>query len=142
MDLELSIISALYNSLTGDSDIQTALGGEVRLFLVFPDEESPELPYLVHRLAHKRGESVVVRPAVYYLDLWDYSDTADRVYAARAAIIKLLDLKTLAIPGGEAEFVRVRLQDDGFIPEETPKIWHYAFQFEIRYVRSAELTVS
>lgn len=142
MDLELAIITALYNAITSDSDLQVAFGGAVRLHLVRPDEDDPALPYLAHRLTHKTGDSVVVRPGLYYLDVWDYSETAERVYAIREAIMALLDKSMLSIPGLEAEAVRFRIRDDGFIPEDTPGIWHYAFMFDVRYVRTSELTVS
>lgn len=139
MDTEQAIIAALFTRLTTDPALGVALEGPVRVHLVLPDEEAPDLPYITHRLAYNTNDDRVVRSATYYLDIWDHFDVADRVHAARDRIITLLDTRRLVLPGGEADGLRFELEAHGFVPSDERNIWHYVMTFHTRYGRVLEL---
>ena len=123
--------------MTGDSDLETAMGGKVRCYLTWA-EPNAEFPYLVHRIDIAPAEPFVMRQATYYLDIWsDSPDANDELLPIRKLIIGLLD--ELEPNTTEAKAARIWLQTEGMIPEVSGGIWHYAMQFNLRYYRAAEV---
>ena len=135
IDTYESLISAIYTTLTGDNELATLMGGQVRCFLVFASPDT-EFPYLVHRIDIAPQEFFPMRQATYYLDLWSYQPKADEILNIRKRIIELLD--ELSFDTDEVSATRLWLQTDGFIPEVEQNIWHYATQWNLRYYRKAE----
>ena len=135
LDTQKSLLTYLWELLTGDSDLETAMGGTVRCYLTWAKPDAV-FPYLVHRIDIAPAEPFPIRQATYYLDIWSDSPNADELLAIRKLIIGLLDElepATAEITGG-----RLWLQTEGMIPETEQGIWHYALQFNLRYYRAAE----
>jgi len=135
LDTQKSILTYLWNLLTGDPDLKKAMSDPVRCYLTWAEPDA-EFPYLVHRIDIAPAEPFPMRQATYYLDIWSDSPNAEEILAIRKLIIELLDeleTATAEIAGG-----RLWLQTDGFIPETEQGIWHYALQFNLRYYRKSE----
>ena len=136
LDTQKSLLTYIYNLLTNDTDLKAAMGGTVRLELTWAKPDTV-FPYLVHRLDIVADDFYPMRRAVYYLDIWSDSDTAEEILAIRQLIIALLD--ELEFSTTEATRARFLLQTDGFIPEVEQGIWHYAIMFNLVYFRDAEI---
>lgn len=135
LDTQKSLLTYLYNLLTTSSDLQTAMGGTVRLYLTWAIPDAA-FPYLVYRVDVSAVEPFPMRQATLYLDIWSDSPNADETLAVRKLIIELLDELEPSIT--ETAGVRIWLQADAFIPESDQGIWHYALQFNLRYYRKSE----
>jgi len=135
LDTQKSILTYLWNLLTGDTDLETAMGGTVRCYLTWA-EPNATFPYLVHRIDIAPAEPFPMRQATYYLDIWSDSPNADEILAIRKIIIELLD--ELEPTTDEIKGARLWSQTEGFIPESEQGIWHYAIQWNLRYYRKAE----
>ena len=135
LDTQKSLLTYLYNLLTTDYDLQTAMGGTVRLYLTWATPDAA-FPYLVHRIDVSVAEPFPMRQATLYLDIWSDSPNADETLAIRKLIIELLD--ELEPATTEIAGARIWLQTDAFIPESDQGIWHYALQFNLRYYRKSE----
>ena len=136
-DTELALITALHDLITTSPAVTAAAGLKPRVYYGLPDEDAPALPYLTHSIAHGVREDVAVTPAAYHLDVWDYSDTARRIFALRGALITLLDESTITVPETTARF---SLASHGLISDPEPDVRHYALSFSVRYTRAGELT--
>jgi hypothetical protein len=138
MDIQESLITYLYTRLTGDATLKTAMGGTVRLYLVWAKTDAA-LPYLVHR-ADMRAPPGGIWPerlATYTIDVWSSSPIATETIAIRKRIIELLDqllFNTTEIKNGYVELV-----SDGFVPSNEPEIFHYSMVFNISLWRQVEL---
>lgn len=135
VDTQKSLLTYLWNLLTGDTDLKAAMGGTVRCYLTWAKPDA-EFPYLVNRLDIAPQEPWPMRQATYYLDIWSDSPNADEILAIRKIIIELLD--ELEPATDEVAAARLWLQTEGFIPESEQGIWHYATQWNLRYYRAAE----
>jgi len=109
-DTQKSLLTYLWDLLTGDSDLETAMGGTVRCYLTWA-EPNAEFPYLVHRIDIAPAEPFMMRQATYYLDIWSDSPNADELLAIRKVIIELLD--ELEPNTTEAKAARLWLQTVG-----------------------------
>ncbi len=135
LDTQKSLLTYLYNLLTTDSDLQTAMGGAVRLYLTWATPDAA-FPYLVYRIDISAAEPFPMRQSTLYLDIWSDSPNADETLAIRKLVIELLD--ELEPSTDEIAGARLWIQTDGFIPESDQGIWHYALQFNLRYYRKSE----
>uniref|UniRef100_A0A6M3INT2 Tail protein n=1 Tax=viral metagenome TaxID=1070528 RepID=A0A6M3INT2_9ZZZZ len=135
LDTQESILTAIYNILTADSTLQTAMGGSVSLYPVWAKPDA-EFPYLVQRLDMRAGEIFAARIGTYLLDIWSYSTNASEIVAIRKRIVELLDERTFNTT--EVKNVIVKLETDGFIPETEPDIYHYATQWNLSFWRQRE----
>ena len=136
IDTQKSIITYIYGVLTEDISLKATMGDTVRLALTWAKPDC-EFPYLVHRLDISARPFYPECDATYYLDIWSDSPDADETLAIRKRIIELLD--ELEFSTDEANRARFTLQTDAFIPEMEQGIWHYAFMFNLRYFRVAEI---
>lgn len=136
VDTQKSLLAYIDDLLTKNTKLKAAMGGAVRLELTWAQPDTV-FPYLVHRLDVVADDFYPMRRAVYYLDIWSDSPTAEQILAIRQLIIALLD--ELEFSTTEATRARFLLQTDGFIPETEQGIWHYALMFNLRYFRDAEI---
>ena len=125
----------LWTRLTTNVDMKAAMSDPVRCYLTWAKPDAV-FPYLVHRIDIGPSAPFMMRQATYYLDIWSDSPNAEEILAIRALIIALLD--ELEPAPDEITAGRLWLQTDGFIPESTQGIWHYALQFNLRYYRVSE----
>jgi len=137
LDTQVSLLTYLEARLTDDTDLQDAMGGTVRLALVWAPPDY-EFPYLVHRIDINVDPFWPARNSVYYLDIWSDSPNANEILAVRKIIIELLD--ELRFSTDEVDRADLYLQTDGFIPESEDGIWHYAIMFNMDYFRYSEIT--
>ena len=136
VDTQKSLITYIYNLLTTDETLKTAMGGTVRLALTWAPPDC-EFPYLVQRLDMRREPGThVVRRASHYLDIWSDSPNADEALAIRALLIELLD--ELVFSTDDVGHVHISLESDGFIPETEQGIFHYAMMFDWIFRRDSE----
>ena len=146
MDTERAILTAIYTHLANDTQLSAICSG-VRLGLVWAKKDET-FPYFVHRL-HTYARSDVIFTGDYYLDFWDFRDTAAKIYDIRERIITLLDKAYIVVNGdtysvvrsdgemsGDLIVARLWLATGWLIPEDTEGIWHYASVFTMRFTRS------
>jgi len=135
VDTQLSVLKYIYDALTADTTLKTAMGGTVRLY---PVQASPdtEFPFMVHRLDIGMLEPFPMREATYYLDIFSDGDNINEVTTIRQRLVTLLD-ETLFSPT-DVSSVRMWLQTDGFVPEVESGVWHYVMQFNVRFYRAGE----
>jgi len=141
-DSQASLLMYLYSTLTADATLKAAMGGTVRLMPVWATPDS-EFPYLVHRIDNRAGQIFPENNSVYYLDIWSDSPPPNvditEVTTIRKRIIELLD--QLQFNTTDVKNCKLSLQTDGFIPETTPGIWHYAMMFSLSIWRQSETVV-
>lgn len=137
VDIQESLLTSIYNVLIGDSDLETAMGGTVRLYPVMAKPDAT-FPYLVHRIdMNKEGDWDPVDKDTYYLDIWSDSPTAEEILDIRMIIMGLLD--GLDSSTDETTEYFLWRQTDAFIPEPEPGIWHYACQFNLKWLNDAQI---
>lgn len=139
VDIQKSILSSLYNTLTADTTLKAAMGGTVRLYPVWAEVDA-EFPYLVNRLDMANvGDRSPQRRCTYYLDIWSDSTNANEALSIRKQIMSLID--NLDSSTDETTEFFMWIQTDGFVPESTPGIYHYAMQFNLKYLRDEQIGV-
>ena len=137
VDIQESLITSIYNTLTSDTTLQGLMGGTVRLYLTWANPDA-EFPYLVHRIDMANvTDWSPVRMCTYYLDIWSNSSTAEETLDIRKRIIELID--NLESSTDETTDYHLWIQTDGFIPESEQGIFHYALQFNLRYLRDNQI---
>jgi len=140
MDIQESLLTSIYNTLTGDATLQGLMGGTVRLYPVFAPPDA-EFPYLVHRLDIGRIADWCPRMrCTYLLDIWSYSPSAEEALDIRQRLMTLLD--GLDSSTAETTEFYVWRQTDGFVPEIAENIWHYACQFNLKWLKDDEIGVA
>jgi len=120
-----------------DATLQSAMSGTVRLYHIWA-KPNTEFPYLVHRI--DMGILADWSPqsrCTYYLDIWSHSPGATEILAIRKRIMELLDGLTFSTDETTECFLWI--QTDGFIPEVEPGIWHYACQFNLKWLKDAQI---
>lgn len=138
MDTQTSLLTYLHGVLTTDATLIAAMGGSVRLYHLWGVEDAV-MPYLVHRIDLRANDGEwVTRQGTYILDIWSSSDSGAEALAVRDRIVTLFD--ELPFSTTESVGVRLWLQTDGFIPESTEDIWHYATQWNLRFARTIEIS--
>jgi len=135
LDIQESLFTKLYTTLTADATLKTAMGGTVRLYPVWAKTDAT-FPYLVHRIDMRVGGIFPESIGTYLLDIWSDSPNASEIVAIRKRIFELLD--QLQFNTTEVKNVTIRIQTDGFVPETEEGIWHYTFQFSISLWRYSE----
>ncbi len=135
LDTQESLLTALYNRLTADTTLQTAMGSSVSLYPVWAKPDAT-FPYLVQRIDMRAGGIWPERQGTYLIDIWSNSPIATEIIAIRKRIIELLD--EYQFNTDDVKNCKLSLETDGFVPETEPDIWHYAFQFSLRAWRQSE----
>lgn len=137
VDIQKSLLTYLHTLLTTDNPLKAAMGGTVRLYPIWAVPDSV-FPYLVHRIdmGIEADWSPVAR-CTYYLDIWSDSHNAEEILAIRELLMSLLDGKIFST--AETTDCYVWIQTDAFIPETEPGIWHYAFQFNLKWLKDAQI---
>lgn len=137
IDIQESLISAIYTRLTTDTTLKSKMGGTVRLYLNWAQPDTP-FPYLVHRIDMSNvADWSPQRKCTYYLDIWSYSTTAEECLDIKFRILALID--DYRSSTSETTEYFIWLQTDGFIPESEEDIWHYALQFNLKWLRDSQI---
>lgn len=135
-DIQKSLLSHIYTLLTTNG-LLVVMGDPVRLYLAWalPDAE---FPYLVNRIDMGiLGDWSPEAVCTYYLDIWSDSSDANEILAIRKIIMELLD--GLIFSTTETTDCHLWIQTDAFIPEIEPGIWHYACQFNLKWLKDAQI---
>ena len=137
MEIQESLLSHIYTLLTTDDDLMTAMGDTVRLALTWAPPDYA-FPYLVHRIDMGiLGDWSPEARCTYYLDIWSDSANADEILGIRERLMTLLD--GLIFATDETTDCHLWIQTDGFIPESEIRIWHYACQFNLKWLKDAQI---
>jgi hypothetical protein len=135
-DIQTSLMTALYNLLTADATLQTAMGGTVRLYPVWAKKDA-DFPYLVHRIDMRHADWNPVIECTYLIDAWSYSTNATAVVAIKNRIVALLDNRDSSTT--ETTNYHTWIQTETFVPESTDQIFHYAMQFNLKWTLDANI---
>jgi len=139
MDIVESLMRAIYNLLTDDTILKSRMGGTVRLYPVWAPPDA-SFPYLVHRLdVRPLADWSPQSKSTYLLDIWSYSPSARETLDIRERLMELLD--GLDSSTDETSEYWLYKQGDGFVPESTEGIWHYAMMFFLKYTNDAQVGV-
>lgn len=139
MDIQESLLTAIYDLLTADGNLKSLFGGEVRLFLVWAPPDA-EFPYLVHRLdIRPLADWSPQSKNTYLLDIWSYSPSAKEILDIKERLLALLD--GLNSSTGETSEFWLWKGNDGFVPELTEGIWHYTMMFNLKHTNDAQIGV-
>ena len=136
VDTQRSVLGSIYDTLSADSTLKTAMGGTVRLY---PVQAAPDtlFPFMVHRLDMGMLEPFPMREATYILDIFSDGDNINEITTIRQRLITLLDEKLFSTT--DVVSIRMWLQTEGFVPEIESGIWHYAIQMNVRMYRKGEV---
>ena len=157
MDTEQALLTAIHQRITQDEVLKPLIlneDGTTRLKLLWA-KKNEKFPYIVHSLDSRNLDPRVLREGTYYLDLWDYGQTATRIHEMRGQVIGILDESLIGLIDPNNSFLsvsqpqngeprpilvaaRLKLTTSGMIPEDTEGIWHLALQFSMRYTRSIQ----
>lgn len=136
VDTQKSLLTYIFNLLTGDTDLKTAMGGTVHCYLTWAEPDAV-FPYLVHRIDITREPGThVIQRATHYLDIWSDSPNAEEILLIRKRLIELLD--ELIFSTDEVARVHIEIASDSFIPETEQGIWHYATMWDWIFRRDSE----
>ena len=139
-DIQDGLINALWTRITTDGTHVTLMGGTPRLYHVWAIPDA-EFPYLVHRLELRSPGNHNIEPeGTYLIDLWTYSPNAQSALNIKARIMALLD--NYKSTTAQTTDWRLWWQTDTFVPESTPQIWHLAMQFNVKYLKDADVGVT
>jgi len=140
IDIQKSLLTYIYDLLTTDDPLKEAMGGTVRLYLTWASPDAI-FPYLVQRIDIGRAtEWTPERASTYYLDIWSDSPNADEILAIRTILMGLLD--NIEFSTSETTEVHLWIQADAFVPEVEQGIWHYAMQFNLKWLKDAQIGVT
>ena len=139
VDIQESLIQAIYTRLTTDGTLATLMGGAVCLFHVWATPEAA-FPYLVQRLdLRSQGDFNIEPEGTLYIDIWTDSPSGESAGDIKQQIMTLLDNYTSST--SETSSYRLWWQTDTFVPETTQNIWHLALQFNVKYLNDAKVGV-
>jgi len=135
VDTYKSIITELFDTLTEDATLKTAMGGTVKACLhMAPTDE--DMPYLVHVLSIRDTDFYPIQQGTYTVNI--YSTTlADEALAIRKRIVELLDQQLLDTD--DVKHIQVEKYSEGFVTEDSPGTWHYVIVFNLRFYRTSEV---
>ena len=149
MDTQSAIRYAVWYRLTQDEELKRLFGGQ-GTHLVWAPKDAPLLTLFTgSRTIGGRGR----QKCRWYLDFWDYSANAERIYAIAGRAIELMECSVLGLVDSGSGYVwvcqavqdaprdllvaaRFYLQSDGDVPEDTDGIWHYASTWNVRFTLS------
>jgi len=139
MDIVESLLTAIHTLLTGDSTLKSRMGGTVRLYPVWAPPDA-EFPYLVHRIdIRPLADYSPQSKSTYLIDIWSYSPSAKETLDIRERLMELLDgLDSSTTKTSEFWLWK---QGDGFVPESTEGIWHYAMILNLKHTNDAQIGV-
>lgn len=134
MDSILAVLTEVFNELRDDVELNDIMG-DVRITNVWASPDA-EFPYLVYRLNTMPQDPPIVTQGTLTLDIWDYQQTATRLYEMRRRIIELLDQQRFE--NDDCGVIRLFKGMDMDIPEDTQYVWHRTIDFRVRYTRNTE----
>jgi len=137
VDIQKSLLTYIYNLLTTDGELKAAMGAVVHLYPVWAVPDAP-FPYLVHRIDMGiLADWSPVAQCTYYLDIWSDSPNAEEILSVRNLVMGLLD--GVDFSTDETTECFLWIQTDGFVPETEQGIWHYACQFNLKWLKDAQI---
>lgn len=136
MDVTQAVLTALYDALAGDAQLAGIVGSHWQgPFHRLPVDAT--WPYIAHRLDTGEGLDNATRPATYTVEVWDYGETTDRIWAIRARLMALLDHARFTVPG--QGIARLWHATDAWMPNEDRNVMTLALVFTVRYARAGEV---
>ena len=83
LDIQKSLLTAIYNELTADTTLKSNMGGTVRLYHTWAETDAV-FPYLVYRIDMGNvADWCPQRKCTLYLDIWSDSTNADEALDIR-----------------------------------------------------------
>jgi hypothetical protein len=136
MDVTQAVLTALYELMLNDADLAILVGSHWQ----GPYHRLPvdtAWPYVHHRLDTLEGVDNATRPATYTVEVWDYGDTTDRIWAIRERLMALLDHARFTVPG--QGIARLWHSSEAWMPNEDRNVATLALVFTLRYARAGEV---
>jgi len=105
---------------------------------------SDEYPYIVFGMNPEidRNTPIIVSCDLQ-VDIWNRPSTGltTQIYEIRGRLVKLLDMHTIALSGGEAKGVRIYANSMGFVLRDPDDefVQHMITTWTLRFVRSEDL---
>jgi hypothetical protein len=138
VDIQQSLLGYLWTLLTTDADVRTAMGRSTYLLYHTWAKPDAAFPYMVHRIDMGiLNDWSPEASCTYYLDIWSDSPNVQEILSIRKLIMGLLD--GLIFSTDETTDCHLWIQTDGFVPEVEEGIWHYACQFNLKWLRDAQI---
>jgi hypothetical protein len=138
----------LFTVLTTDATLATAMGSawSTSSPWLYPGWAKPDaaMPYICHLFQDLRANEGewITRSGTYTVNIWSSSNNMEEARAIRDRLMTLLDQQSWDISSGGTEYVtalRLWLQTEGFVIEDTEEVWHYVIQFNVRLIRRGEI---
>lgn len=138
IDIQQSLLNHLWKHLTTNGDVRLAMKRATYLLYHTWAEPNATFPYMVHRIDMGiLGDWSPVALCTYYLDIWSHSKDVTEILAIRKLVMELLD--GLVFFTDETTDCHLWIQTDAFIPEVEEGIWHYACQFNLKWLKDAQI---
>ena len=109
-------------------------------YLLYPIQAAPDatFPYLIHRIDMGiLNDWSPEAMCTYYLDIYSQSENITEISAIRKLLMELLD--GLIFSTDETTDCHLWIQTDGFVPEVEQGIWHYTCQFNLKWLKDAQI---
>jgi hypothetical protein len=135
MDTIQSIITHIYNLLAADEELQTAMGGTVKLHLSFAPTDAP-MPYIVHTVGLRESDHFAANEGTYTVNIYSSSTNASEVLSIRKRIVELLD--RIKFDTDEVRGCELHKFSDDFVEEEE-SVCHYVIMFNLWVYRASEI---
>jgi hypothetical protein len=138
MGIEDSIETAIYNRLIADTILQGLMGGTVRLYRKTPPDAI--MPYLVYRTDTNRlADFSPQYSSTYMIDIWSHSPSGQEEIDIKDQVMSLLH-NWASSTSATSEFW-LWIQTEGEVANLDEDIWHYACQFNLKYLKDSEVGV-
>ena len=132
-----AIITAIHTRVTGDSSLQTTLGGTFNVYRWPNLPNDPDLPYFSQRLSFRNG--LFYGEHDYYLDLFYYGDDSAVVDEAIDRVKILLHEWTYTTASDEVSGF-IEWFSGGYVPTGDPLVWHFATQWTVEIGAARDTT--
>lgn len=139
MDIQESLLTHIDTLLRADTALKAAMGGEVRLFLPRSVPPDTEFPYLVHEIAINGLDYSPLAHCTYPLNIYSFSPSAAESLAIKAEIVRLLE--NLEFTTTVTTDCWLWIQAEGFVSDTGQDIWHYACQFNLRFLKDNQVGI-
>jgi|GEM_PF-3462610 len=132
----MSAYVGIYDTLAQDTDLAGMLAtdheGNPAIYSTW-GLRNRERPYIVLRIRFWPTTTPAVRVVDLSVDIFTGGESNELAEAIRDRVTALLNMKTIAADEAGSAGIRVRLEDDGEVPEPTENVVHWNVTFSGRF---------
>jgi len=132
LDPQAAVNSELYDTFTGDSDLQTLFGGSVSLYPITANKD-PDKPYMVHQLVGV-DKDILRGDGTYYLDIYAQGTLLTDLWKINRRVKILLTENRFST--SEVKFRTGKIDQFDSIPTQDKNVNLYAGRWPLQYQKT------